>query len=107
MPWRCAQFFRTVEELPQKVAGQLRVVLIAARAPDFPAFFHASLARGVDAIYLEKPGAPDVPTMEKMTAAAAEAGVPVSMGCVASASVDSVASVVYLLLHLAALLHRI
>lgn len=64
-------FCRTVEELPEKLAdAPPRVALIAARAVDFPALFHAALAKGFDHIYLEKPGAPDVPSMQKMAAAA-------------------------------------
>ena len=69
-------FFRTVEEL-QPRAGP-RVKLIAARADDFPPLFHAALAQGFDHIYLEKPGAPDVRTMEAMAAAAAKYSMAVS-----------------------------
>ena len=71
-------FVRTVEEL--LAATGPRVALIAARAEDFPPLFHAALAAGVDHIYLEKPGAPDVASMEAMVVAAERAGVPVSMG---------------------------
>jgi predicted dehydrogenase len=73
-------FFQRVEELPPQSAQTRRVALIASRAADFPPLFQATVARGFDHIYLEKPGAPDVASMQKMVALAVEKQVPVSMG---------------------------
>lgn len=77
------RFFRTVEEMPAvdtAGAGAPKVALIAARATDCPGLFRASIEKGCQHVYLEKPGAPTVEAMESMADYAEQRGAVVSMG---------------------------
>eukprot|EP01048_Picozoa_sp_COSAG05_P000983 COSAG05_NODE_31_length_28416_cov_170.150652_6_plen_64_part_00 len=56
------RFHSSIQDMPEGPD----VALIAARAPDCPALFEASIAKGCSHIYLEKPGAPDVAAMQAM-----------------------------------------
>jgi hypothetical protein len=71
------RFHSRVEEMPQ---GAAHVALIAARSADCPSLFAASIEKGCQHIYLEKPGAPSVEAMAEMAAVASASNVAVSMG---------------------------
>jgi len=63
-----------------------KIVLIAGRTPDNPGFFRQALKAGATHILLEKPGAPTVGELEKMSAEAKAASVPVFMGFIKNIS---------------------
>ena len=71
-------FYSSIEDMP--MATGPTCALIAGRTADNPKLFSQCIDKGVQNIYLEKPGAPSVGALEEMKAVADSKGVKVFLG---------------------------